>query len=90
MVTNVNEAIIYVDDEERGPASAYEGHYVRLAPGPHRIALEHADYFSEYIDVTVVGDVGMTVSIEMRRRSGTTTEPSSEEGSRSDVLPGTP
>lgn len=91
VVTNVSEAILFVDDEERGPASAYEGHYIRLAPGPHRLALEHSEYVSEYIDVNVAEDVGMTVSIEMRRRSGTAVGPSSqEEGSRRDALPSTP
>jgi hypothetical protein len=66
--TNVPAATLLVDEEIRGPVQAYERHYVRLSPGPHRLMLEHSDYFTEYIDIDVVENMGMAVRLEMRRR----------------------
>ena len=66
--TNVPDAILLVDEETRGPVRAYEREYVRLPPGAHRLMLEHPDYFTEYIDVTVVENMAMAVRLEMRRR----------------------
>lgn len=66
--TNVPDAILLVDEETRGPVRAYEREYVRLPPGAHRLLLEHPDYFTEYIDINVVENMGMAVRLEMRRR----------------------
>ena len=67
-MTNVPDATLTVDEQVRGPVRAYERHYVRLPPGSHRLMLEHPDYFTEYIDVDVVDNMGMAVRLEMRRR----------------------
>ncbi len=71
---NVPDATLYIDDEERGPIEAFEGHYHRLSPGSHQLRLEHADYRSESVRVHVVADVAVTVTVEMDRRGGTTLE----------------
>ena len=90
VMTNVHDATLLVDDELRGPVSAYEDDYLRLTPGRHRIALEHAGYVSEYIDVTVAQDMAVTVSVDMRARSEATTERSPREERSSDVLQSAP
>ncbi len=65
---NVPEATLIVDEEVRGPVRAYERDYLRLPPGPHRLTFEHPDYFTEYVEVDVVENMGMAVRLEMRRR----------------------
>jgi len=68
VVSNVPEATLYVDEEVQGQASVYEHTYIRLAPGPHRLMLEHPEYFPEYVDVDVPENMAMAVRVEMRRR----------------------
>ena len=68
IATNVPEATLYVDEELRGPAGEYADHYIRLAPGQHRLTLEHPGYFPEYLEVNVARDMAMAVTIELRRR----------------------
>ncbi len=68
VITNVPQATLYVDDELRGPVDAYEDHYLHLAPGQHKLMIEHAEYFTEHIDVTVVEDITIAVTLRMRRQ----------------------
>ena len=68
IISNVPEATLYVDEELRGPAEAYQQRYLYVRPGTHRIMLEHPRYFTEYVEVTVPENMGMAVQVEMRQR----------------------
>ena len=68
VVTNVPDATLYVDEELRGPARAFQESYLHLSPGTHRLILEHPEYFTEFIEVTVPESMGLAVRVEMRQR----------------------
>jgi hypothetical protein len=68
VASNVPDAVLYVDEELRGPARVFERRYVHLDPGVHRLVLEHPDHFTEYAEVDVRSNTAMQVRFEMRRR----------------------
>lgn len=66
--SNVPQAVLYIDDELRGPMEYYENIAIPLPPGQHRLRLEHPEYFREHIDVTVVQSIATSITVRMRPR----------------------
>lgn len=69
VTSNVPGATLFVDEEIRGPVEAYADYDIRLAPGHHRLRLEHPRYITEELEVTVSQSVAISVALQMRLRS---------------------
>lgn len=51
--SNVRDAQLYVDGRFIGPLDAIGGG-VAVVPGTHRFEIRHEDYFSSYLELTLV------------------------------------
>ncbi len=67
VLSNVDEAILFVDDLEHGPVDAYADHYLRLVPGRHSLRLEHPGYRPEHLDIVVARDIALSVTLDLQR-----------------------
>lgn len=68
VISNVPDAVLYVDEEIKGPAQAFKNRYIYVSVGEHRLMLEHPDHFPEFAKVDVPAKRGIAVRFEMRRR----------------------
>ena len=68
VVSNVPDAILYVDEEARGPVRAFGHRYIYLDSGRHRLMLERSGFFPEFAEVEIHSNMGTLVRFEMRRQ----------------------
>ena len=64
LTSNVRDAQVYVDGRFIAPLVALRGG-VAVTPGVHRVELRHDEYFSSYLELTVVRAERKTVALEM-------------------------
>jgi hypothetical protein len=62
---NVKDAQLYVDGRFIGPLDAIGGG-VSVAAGTHRLEIRHEDYFSSYLELTLVKAERKKVAIELQ------------------------
>jgi hypothetical protein len=62
--SNVADAQLYVDGRFIGPIGALRGG-VAVEPGTHRFELRHDEYFSSYLELTLVRAERKKVALEM-------------------------
>jgi hypothetical protein len=64
LASNVPDAQLYVDGRFVGPVGALRGG-VAVEPGTHRFELRHDEYFSSYLELTLVRAERKKVALEM-------------------------
>lgn len=64
LASNVPDAQLYVDGRFIGPLGALRGG-VAVEPGTHRFELRHDEYFSSYLELTLVRAERKQVALEM-------------------------
>ena len=62
--SNVRDAQVYVDGRFVTPLDAAGGG-IAVSPGTHRFELRHEDYFSSYLELTLVKAERKKVSMEL-------------------------
>ncbi|MEO8702356.1 MAG: hypothetical protein ABI867_20090 [Kofleriaceae bacterium] len=62
--SNVRDAQVYVDGRFIAPLDAMRGG-IAVTPGAHRFELRREDYFSSYLELTLVRAERKQVSLEM-------------------------
>lgn len=62
--SNVTDAQLYVDGRFIGPVGALRGG-VAVEPGTHQFELRHDEYFSSYLELTLVKAERKQVALEM-------------------------
>ncbi len=46
VISNIPDAVLYVDEDLRGPVRVFQERYIYVDPGRHRLMLEHPEHFA--------------------------------------------
>lgn len=69
LVTNVPDAVLYIDDVMYGPGESYERRAIPLPAGTHNFRFEHPEFRRETVRILVTEDVSVTVAVELSPRN---------------------